>query len=215
MGSDGTSGKREIDLFEDLVYEGQLEIIVQCDDRSQYFGMAQADMYIEADDASFSLNFIKAYVGIWLQMLVVVCLGVMFSTFLSTPVAILATISTVLLGFVGQYIRDLWTGESVGGGPIEATVRIVTQENLVSPLDIGTIPLRIIQWCDYILITLMHALASLLPNFSSLGRPAAYVAYNFNIYGDFLARQCVTTFIYVLAISTIGYFLLKTREIAA
>jgi hypothetical protein len=215
VGSDGTSGKREIDLFEDLVYEGQLEIIVQCDDRSQYFGMAQADMYIEADDAPFSLNFIKAYVGIWLQMLVVVCLGVMFSTFLSTPVAILATISTVLLGFVGQYIRDLWTGESVGGGPIEATVRIVTQENLVSPLDIGTIPLRIIQWCDYILITLMHALASLLPNFSSLGRPAAYVAYNFNIYGDFLGRQCVTTFIYVLAISTIGYFLLKTREIAA
>lgn len=215
VGSDGTSGQREIDLFEDLTFEGQLEIIVQCDDRSQYFGMAQADLYIEADDAPFSLNFIKAYVGIWLQMLVVVCLGVMFSTFLSTPVAILATGSVVTLGLVGQYIRDLWTGDSVGGGPIEATVRIVTQENLVSPLDIGTIPLRIIQWCDYILITLMHALASLLPSFSTLGRPAAYVAYNFNIYNDFLARQCVTTFIYVLAISTIGYFLLKTREIAA
>ena len=68
--------------------------------------------------------------------------------------------------------------------------------------------------CDF-LITLIHALASLLPNFSSLGRPAAYVAYNFNVYGDFLARQCITTFIYVLAISIIGYFLLKTREIAA
>ncbi len=215
VGSDGTSGQRDIDLFEDLTFEGQLEIVVQCDDRSQYFGMAQADLYIEADDAPFSLNFIKAYVGIWLQMLVVVCLGVMFSTFLSTPVAILATGSVVTLGLVGQYIRDLWTGDSVGGGPIEATVRIVTQENLVSPLDIGTIPLRIIQWCDYILITLMHALASLLPSFSTLGRPAAYVAYNFNIYNDFLARQCVTTFIYVLAISTIGYFLLKTREIAA
>jgi ABC-type transport system involved in multi-copper enzyme maturation permease subunit len=215
VGSDGTSGRREIDLFDDLSYEGRLEIIIQCDDRSQYFGMAQADLYIEAKDASFAWNFVKAYVGIWLQMLVAVSLGVMFSTFVSTPVAILATISTVLLGFVGQYIRDLWTGETVGGGPIEATVRIVTQENMVVPLDIGTIPLRIIQWSDYVLITLMHALASLLPNFSTLGRPAAYVAYNFNIHGDFLARQCITTFIYVLAMSIIGYFLLKTREIAA
>ena len=215
VGSDGTSGKREIDLFDDLSYEGRFEIVIQCDDRSQYFGMAQADLYIEAEEASFGLNFVKAYVGIWLQMLVVVCLGVMFSTFLSTPVAILATVSTVLLGFVGQYIRDLWTGETVGGGPIESTIRIVTQENMVVPLDLGTVPMRIIQWSDYILITLMHALASLLPNFSTLGRPAAYVAYNFNIYGDFLARQCITTFIYVLAISIIGYFLLKTREIAA
>jgi ABC-type transport system involved in multi-copper enzyme maturation permease subunit len=215
IGSDGTSGKREIDLFEDLVHEGQVEIVVQCDDRSQYFGMAQADLYIESEDAPFAWNFVKAYIGIWLQMLVVLCLGVMFSTFLSTPVAILATVSTVLLGFVGQFIRGLWTGESYGGGPIESTIRIVTQENMVSPLEIGDIPLRIIQWSDYFLITLIHALASLLPNFSSLGRPAAYVAYNFNVYGDFLARQCITTFIYVLAISIIGYFLLKTREIAA
>ena len=75
-------------------------------------------------------------------------------------------ILTVLLGFVGQYIRDLWTGETVGGGPIESTIRIVTQENMVVPLDLGTVPMRIIQWSDYILITLMHALASLLPNFS-------------------------------------------------
>ena len=63
--------------------------------------------------ASFRWNFVKAYISIWLQMVIVVCLGVMFSTFLSSPVAILATVSAVLLGFFSQFVRDLWTGEGL------------------------------------------------------------------------------------------------------
>ncbi len=216
VGEDGSSG-RAIDLFNDLVHEGELEVIVRCDDPSQYFGMSQADLYIEAPNAQFEWNFAKAYISIWLQMVIVVCLGVMFSTFLSTPVAILATISAVLLGFFGQFVQGLWSGQTVGGGPIEALIRLVSQDNLTSPLEFGTsdIGVRIVQFLDNVLLTLMHALAAVLPDFSGLGRASEYVAYSLNFYDQLLARQCLVTIVYVTAIAIVGYFFLRTREIAA
>lgn len=210
----GTTG-RELDLFRDFVKDGKVDIIVRCDDPGQYFGMAQADLYIRAADASFGWNFVKAYIGIWLQMLLVVCLGVMFSTFLSSPVALLATTSTVLLGFVGHFATELLTGEAFGGGPIEATVRLVTQANLVQALEVNRVTEWIIKSADYVLLTIMQSVASIVPHFSALGRSAEYVAYNFNIYGDLLARNCLTALLFAAALVVLGTFFLKTREVAA
>ncbi|MFW6170681.1 MAG: ABC transporter permease [Planctomycetota bacterium] len=213
---DGGSGQ-EVDLFDDLVEDGRLELWIRCDDPAQYFGMAQADLYVEAPDASFGWNFVKAYVTMWLQMVIVVCLGVMFSTFLSSPAAILATLAAVTLGFFGQFVRELWTGEAEGGGPVESLIRLVSQENMVQALQLDStgIAVSIVHFVDQVLLTIMNALASVLPDFSGLGRAAQYVAYNYEFHNQLLARQCLTTFIYVTAITILGYFLLKTREIAA
>ncbi len=63
IGADGAAG-REIDLFDDLVRDGKVQIWIRCDDPSQYFGMAQADLYIRAADAPFAWNFVKAFIGI-------------------------------------------------------------------------------------------------------------------------------------------------------
>src|SRR5690606_30970802 len=71
---------RDIDLFEDLVHNGQIEVLIRCAERSQYFGMSNADAYLRARDASFAANFLKGYGGIWMQMLLVTCFGVVFST---------------------------------------------------------------------------------------------------------------------------------------
>ncbi len=216
MGEAGTSNQ-EIDIFEDLVHEGSLEVIVRCDDRAQYFGMAQSDVYIEAPNASFAWNFAKAYITFWLQVTIVICLGVTLSTFLSTPVAILGTVSAILLGYFGSFVQDLWSGEAFGGGPIESLIRLINQDNVVKPLEFGTgdIGVQVVKFLDNILIAMMHVMSGVLPDFSGLGRAAQYVAFNFNFYDQLLARQCLTTFIYVTAISIIGYFFLRTREIAA
>jgi hypothetical protein len=211
---DGTLGQ-EIDLFEDLVNDGKVNISIQCDDRGQYFGMAQADVYIESSDAPFGWNFVKAFIGIWLQVLIVVCLGVMFSTFLSSAVAMMATLSAILLGFFSNFVSGIWTGETYGGGPVESLIRLVTQENVMQQLELPRIPLLAIKGIDFVLITIMNAVAVVLPDFTSLGRTSAYLANSLNIYGDLLARHFVTTLLYVLAITIVGYFFLKTREIAA
>ena len=83
----GRDGKIEhYDLFRDLVSEdGQLAISLQCLECGQNFGMAQPDLYIRAADGTFEWNFVKAYVGIWLQMVLVLSLGVMFSTLRQRP----------------------------------------------------------------------------------------------------------------------------------
>ncbi len=155
-------------------------------------------------------------------MLLVLCLGIMFSTFLSSPVAVLATVSAVLVGFVGQFITALWTQEVYsggpkvyGGGPIESLIRLVTQMNVMTDLDLNPIVLSVLKVTDWVLLTIMHSIASILPSFAALGRPAEYVAYNLNIYGDLLARHLLTTLVYVTAVTIVGYFFLKTREIAA
>ena len=43
----------------------------------------------------------------------------------------------VLLGFFGTFVQDLWTGKAFGGGPIEALIRLVNQDNLIKPLEFG------------------------------------------------------------------------------
>ena len=114
--SDGTL--KDIDLFESLVdEEGNVELWIQCSERSQYFGMAQADVYVRSGDAPFAWNFCKAYVGIWLQMLIVTCFGVVFSTFLSGPVALFATAATLVVGLF-RVSSSAWPRASrSGAGP--------------------------------------------------------------------------------------------------
>lgn len=207
--------EEELDLFDDLVDEGKLEIWLRCDDAGQYFGVAQADVYVAARNAPFWWNFVKGYIGIWLQMLLVTSLGVMFSTFLSTPVAILATLSTVLVGYNDQFITDLLNGTAVGGGPVESLIKLGNQQPITAELDVSPLAKSIVQWIDFVFMAGMKGVAAVLPNFDEVGRMTSYVAHNMNVYGDLLTRNVVTTFVYVLGISLIGYFFLRTREIAA
>ena len=204
---------RKIDLFEDLVDDGQVEIWIRCEEASQYFGMAQPDLYIRAADQPFWWNFAKGYVTIWLQMIVVTCFGVMFSTFLNGAVAMMATLASVVLGFYAQFVTEVARGEVQGGGPIESFVRIVTQKNLQTELEIG-VGGAIIEWIDWALMLIMRAFSSLVPDYEQF-QTGAYVAYGYNIPGSLLAQHLVMTAVYVIVISIIGYFFLKTREIAA
>ncbi len=135
---------RELDIFRDLVSsDGKLEVLIRCTDSGQYFGAARPDLYLRAEDAPFEWNFVKGYIGIWCQLVLIVAFGVMFSTFLSGPVAFLATLGTLVLGLcVASFVMPLT--ESVieqneklmpGGGPIESAIRLVTQKGIMSQMD--------------------------------------------------------------------------------
>ena len=47
--------------------DGQLSICIQCLEYGQSFGMAQPDLYIRATDGNFQWNFVKTYLGVWMQ----------------------------------------------------------------------------------------------------------------------------------------------------
>lgn len=215
-------GTGKIDLFRDLVDNGRVEVEVRCVDAAQYFGVAQADVYLRPQDSSFELNFAKAYLSIWLQMLLVTGFGVTFSTFLNAAVAMMATLSAIVLGFFGQFVRGITEGiidpqsssAVQGGGPIESFIRIVTQQNVQTDMEMHWVLIKMMKGADLALMYVMQAGTYLLPDYTQFDT-AEFVAGGYSILGDLVAQQVTMAAVYFIAVTVVGYFFLKTREIAA
>ncbi|MEQ1829030.1 MAG: ABC transporter permease [Pirellula sp.] len=205
----------DLDFFTDIAPKGEFEIVIRCQDRGQYLGMAAGDLYLRANTLPFWWNFVKGYISIWLQMVIVICFGVMFSTFLSAPVAVIATISFIVLGFFGGFVDQILAGKVEGGGPVEALIRIPLQSGSGVQLDLGNPILEnTIRVIDrgilYVVVTFKYAI----PNFIQLGT-ADFVAYGVNLFGGLLARHLTICAGYFLLTGIVSYFFLKTREMAA
>jgi hypothetical protein len=213
-------GTREIDLFKDVVADGRIEVILQCLEPSQYYGIAQADFYLRAGSGSFAWNYAKSCLGIWFSMLLVTAIGVMFSTFLAGPVALLATLSVVLVGqfreFIGRLFESQVTGDQTiapGGGPIESLYRIVTQTSITLELDPSPL-VQAMKTLDTFLLAPMRLGAAVFPSLSSLGT-GDFVAGGFDIPRDLLLEHGAETLGYLVAFFIAGAICLKAREVAS
>jgi hypothetical protein len=205
--------RNPIDLIKDLVSkDGRLEVMVNCIDNAQYFGFAMPDCFIRLADGSPLWNYIKAQVSIWVQMVLVIAIGVTCSTVVNGPVAMIFTASYITLGFFWQMFFDVATGKQIGGGPLESLYRIVTQMNQMSPLpeNFGT---QMIVAVDTVLRAGMFSLAYLLPDFSSFNT-VDYIAYGFYIPINRLAQDLTACLAFLAGLFVAGYFLLRTREVA-
>ncbi len=203
----------EIDLYEDIVHDGKMEIVLRCLEPGQYFGAAQADLYIRARDASFAANFLKGYLGVWFQMLLIIGFGVLFSTFLSGPVAMMGTISVLIGGFCSTHIHELAVGKKYGGGPFESMYRLWTQDNMMTELAAG-FRTTLLKASDKVASLFMGAMASILPPLGEFSY-ADQVAYGFDIgWNPYIAVPLVRTLGYLIPLIVAGYFFLRTREVA-
>lgn len=213
-----TAGKT-VDLYENFVVDGKLEIVLQCLLPAQYFGAAPADLYVQSPPASFRFNYFKGYVSIWLQMLLVVSIGVMFSTLVSGPVAMLATMGAIILGFFTGFVVDLaksvLDGEKLvyGGGPLESLIRTATQANITTPLE-DTPGNNAARFIDTILMRAMRRVTELVPNFGDF-KDTDYLALGYNIPSDQLLAHLTYALYYMILTFLVGYFFLRTRELAA
>jgi hypothetical protein len=213
-------GTRQVDLYRDVISDGRVEVVLQCLEPSQYFGVAQADFYLRTGSGSFAFNYAKSCLGIWFSMLLVTALGVMFSTFLAGPVALLATLAVVMVGQFREFISRLFesqvTGDSTlvpGGGPIESLYRIVTQTSITLQLD-ETPAVQVMKAVDTALLAPMRLGAALFPSLSALGT-GDFVAGGFDIPFDLVAAHGAETFGYLLAFFIAGALCLKAREVAS
>jgi hypothetical protein len=203
----------QVDLLEEMVSDdGQLEVGLQCLEPGQYFGVAQADLYFRARDASFLGNFVKGFVGLWLEMVLVLATGVMLSTFLSAPVAILATAGVVIGGLYSSFIAELATGKTIGGGPFESFIRILTQQNMITELEPG-LQANVAQFSDKLMQGLLWVVSSVLPAFEQFDL-ADPVAYGFDISGMIFWKCLLRAAAFFIPAMMAGYFFLKVREVA-
>lgn len=205
----------EVDLFDDLSDNGSLQIRVKCAHPGQYFGMARGDLFVRSNDRPFTPNFIKGYIGIWLQLIIVTAFGVMFSTFLTAPVAFLATISNIVLGFYAQNIADIIGNVTLGGGPLESLVRISRQLNLNTELELPPVVEQVLKSIDLAVLGSMQIVSRAIPNFRSYFESANFVSFGYDITTNMLAQQTLVAVACVAAVSLVGFVLLKVREIGA
>lgn len=204
---------QEHDLYDDFVSSnGQLEIRVQCMEGGQYYGFAQPDLYLRLPNASPIVNLLKVYATIWVQMVIVIAVGVTASTLLSGPVAMLFTVSFIVLGFFRPFFLGVAEGTEYGGGPVESFYRLITQKNIISKLDESLLT-TFIQGADWVFKSFMWLVAQVLPAFSSLST-VAFAALGFDIPIDLVWQSLALCLAYVVGLAVLGYFLLRTREIA-
>ncbi|MFO0036709.1 MAG: ABC transporter permease [Planctomycetota bacterium] len=204
----------DFDLFKDYAGDDlhRLKIIVRCEDRNQYLGLARGDVYFRATDDLYWWNFIKGYLGIWAQLLVVVSLGVALSTFLSAPVAVIGTIVLILVGFTTTFIRQLAQPDVSGGGPIESFWRLITQKNMEVDLEPG-LQRTLMEQADTLLVNLLNSLTYIAPDFRRMNF-SSFLTYGYSVDSSRLGVALLISIGFCLGLTILGYFCLKTREIA-
>lgn len=202
----------EFDLFDDYANNGDFKLELRCVDNNQYIGVARADVYFRSRDNSYALNFLKGYVGIWCQMIIIIAMGVALSTFLSAPVVMLSTIVAIIVGFCTPFIRTMTDPEVAGGGPIESMYRLITQKNMEIDLE-TSVATTLMEQVDYFLVLCLHSLTYIVPNFAQLNF-SDFLTYGYSVDNDRMFVAVTIAFGFCVGLSILGYFCLKTREIA-
>ncbi len=196
---------------------GELQIRVACRSQSQYLGMARADLYILADEASFFLNFLKGVAGIWFLLTLVVAMGVVFSTYLNAIVSLMLTWVLVFCGLprIRGFIEGLSNPvalDNPGGGPGESFLRLIWQQNIVTPLE-RTPGVRFVQYTDDAFRVMFKGMLNILPDLGQYDR-TLFVAEGFNIPGTELIACVLMLIGYLFPFLVVGYYLINTREVA-
>ncbi len=204
---------REFDFFKDFVADGEFEVWLKVVDAGQYVGVARTDLYLRADNRSVALNFVKGYFGIWMQIIVITLFGVLFSTFLSGPLAMLATIGVMIAGFSKAFLIEIGLNKVLGGGPFESLYRLLIQQNMVVDLP-NTFSTTFIKTSDLIFSFFMRLCGQGIP---PLGDYAIYqeaVVKGFDVPGNWLMIHGVMTLSFVVPVFIVAYLILSNREVA-
>jgi len=196
-----------------------LTLVVRLEDPSQLLGVAKYDLYLLEDEGkeNFWKNFFKGAVGTWFNLCLVIVLGVTFSTYLSGIIGLLLTMVLYLGGIFVSFVKDVASGSTSGGGPLEAFVRINQGLNLVSPLDETAASNKLALGGDKVLIWVLRRILNLLPDLERLDM-TDYVAQGFDISlffrDDSLALRAALLVAYLLPWAVLAYYLMRSREIA-
>ena len=145
-------------------------------------------------------------------MMIIISMAVAFSTFLGTPIVMLGVLVMMVVGFFTPFIRDLTNIDRDGGGPIESFIRLVTQKNMQVDLETGMADVLIKQ-TDGFLSQRLSDLTYLAPNFKQLDF-SQFLTYGYAIDSQRIVVAIAITLAFCVGLTLLGYFALKTREIA-
>ncbi len=103
-------------------------------------------------------------------------------------------------------------GDVLGGGPVEAAGRILTQKNLSVQLDPG-LGTNVTHMVDTVLEFGLRGMSAILPPFGDFSY-ADHLAYGFDVSWNVLLVRTVTALGFLLPLFVAGYLFLRNREVA-
>jgi hypothetical protein len=218
----------------------RVQVRVKCNSLTQYVGMAKYDLYLRQDRTGgplstdetadqraarlrseqrreqwgFALNFFKASFGLWLRLSLVIGLAVTLSTYLSGVISMLITGVIYFGGVNREFIESVAAGKNVGGGPLEATIRLARGQ-LAGPRmeDSASAAEQAISTFDESFRLLIRSVFNLIPDVDRFNL-TSYLAEGFNISGSQLLLSFLLLAAYLLPCAVLAFYLLKWREVA-
>lgn len=173
-------------------------------------GIQRTDAMLLLADRSYEMNFLKGLLILFLEVLVVVAIGVMSSTFLSGPVAILFTAVAWVSGHLLGWVSSLLAGwADTGRGPLlEITGEFGRSPFApVGPLD------WVIDFMNSLLSGVLTVATHLFPRLSHF-HAAWLVAGNVDITGAMVWRAVQFSVLYSAVCFVIAYACFRVREVA-
>lgn len=216
-----TLEKKEVDIYDDLAIAsddgkfGALIVHVQCLDRAQYLGVSRGDFFIRLPDRSFTVGYIKAVIGVWLKVLIIVMSGVTASCFVKWPVATFLSFKVIVIGQVARgFLDKILSGKQAGGGAAESVYRLLTHMNDTTALPANPLTTSI-QLFDHGLQHLLWMVKFMIPDLRSFGM-SDWVARGFDVpWEGIMLPSLAITLGYFLPCVLLGYFSLSLRELEA
>ena len=191
-----------------------VQVYVKCTTRGQLLGMAEGDLYLIEGEQPFALNYFKASVGLWCQMLIVLGLAVVCSTYLTGIIGALVTAITFLAGYAAEHIDTIATSTGVGGGPFRSMNQLLKAEQPTAQLD-PTNPLnRAVAGLDEGFAWIVRRFVNMVPDVETFGW-TSYVSEGFSIPFECLVMNVLVTIAYLLPWFVLGFYLMRSREVAA
>lgn len=205
------------DLFDDLLYRGELTAEVACLERDMFLGMAKPDLFIRMKDAPFFVGYSKALVTTILSLLLVVIIGVTAGCIVKGPVALFLTFGVFLIGQVfHQFMIDLLAGNISSGGMVTSSVLLIQQRAPEVGVDASASAVSMIEALDRVGFGLLFGASRIIPDFSLFARSAAYVESGFDVPWNSLLLPSIQTFVgFFIPCVLLAAAFLKFRELEA
>lgn len=196
--------------------EGQapaVNIECRCLDPEQHVGMARRDAFLMASSGNFAIAFLKSYITIWCESMLVVALAVTSSAFLKLPVSVLLAFVLYFSGNIAPFMHELAAGEVLGGGPLESLIRIVEHSTMQEDLDPNSLLVKAALGVDQFYMFVLKGIAAIIPDLENFDF-GFLIANGFDVPMFFVLRSLIMMLGYVIPCILVGYFLLRAREIA-
>ncbi len=190
-----------------------LQVVVRCESRTQYLGVAKADLYLMDQVRGFEQNFFKGAVGLWYRLCLVIGVAVTCSTYLSGVISFLATMFLYMLGLITDFIQQVARHQALGGGPMEAFFRLVRREHPSMPLDQNPI-VTVVQNLDKVSEWFFRMILYIIPDVDRFDL-TRFVAEGFDVRAENLLLTGVLLAGYLLPWAVLAYYLIRAREVAA